>query len=120
MILIDGSAGARELVSQTLVTSSWVQVDQRLIDLFARMTCDLQWIHVDSERAQASASGTTIAHGLLTLSLGPRFSYGFTGVSYGVDYGYGRVASPRQCRPARACACGPTSRVRRTPRAECN
>jgi acyl dehydratase len=44
-------------------------IDQPLIDQFAECSRDGQWVHVDTERAGKSALGTTIAHGLLTLSL---------------------------------------------------
>jgi acyl dehydratase len=45
-------------------------VTQDLIDAFADLTHDRQWIHVDVERARdESPYGTTIAHGFLTLSL---------------------------------------------------
>ncbi len=46
-----------------------IEVPQQMIDAFAEMTGDRQWIHVDRERADASAMGTTIAHGFLVLSL---------------------------------------------------
>ena len=59
-------------VGHALGTSSWVLVDQERIDLFAACTGDEQWIHVDPERAaRESPFGTTVAHGLLTLSLIP-------------------------------------------------
>ena len=44
-------------------------VDQPLIDQFADCSRDDQWVHVDVERARRAPLGTTIAHGLLTLSL---------------------------------------------------
>lgn len=48
-------------------------VTQTLIDGFAELTGDQQWIHVDVERAQReSPFGGTVAHGFLTLSLLPR------------------------------------------------
>src|SRR5947208_10816935 len=53
--------------------SDWVVVDQARIDAFAGATGDHQWIHVDPQRAAAGPFGTTIAHGLLTLSLLPTF-----------------------------------------------
>lgn len=50
--------------------SAWFTVTQELVDEFARITNDRQWIHVDPERARReSPLGTTIAHGFLTLSL---------------------------------------------------
>jgi acyl dehydratase len=46
------------------------QVSQDVIDRFADLTGDHQWIHVDVERAKReSPFGNTIAHGFLTLSL---------------------------------------------------
>ena len=54
---------------------SWSQpleVTQEMIDQFADLTGDHQWIHVDVERAKReSPFGQTIAHGFLTLSLLP-------------------------------------------------
>ncbi len=47
-----------------------IVVDQDRINRFADTTNDHQWIHVDVERAaKESPTGTTIAHGFLTLSL---------------------------------------------------
>lgn len=58
------------LLGQEVASSDWFPVEQALIDGFAEVTRDRQWIHLDSERAQTSSPyGTTIAHGFLTLSL---------------------------------------------------
>ena len=62
------------LVGRTLGPSHWVKVDQSRIDAFAEVTDDRQLIHVDPDRAIASPFGSTIAHGLLTLSLRPRLT----------------------------------------------
>jgi acyl dehydratase len=54
----------------------------------------MQWTHVDVERATASDLGGTIAHGLFTLSPGPRFTEeltSFAGFSKSLNHGYGRV-----------------------------
>jgi acyl dehydratase len=49
-----------------------VVVSQAMIDAFAALTGDRQWIHVDVERCQReSALGTTVAHGYLLVSLLP-------------------------------------------------
>jgi acyl dehydratase len=49
-----------------------VDVTQQMINQFAELTGDHQWIHVDVERAKReSPFGGTIAHGFLTLSLLP-------------------------------------------------
>ena len=59
-------------LGKTLGISDWLQVDQQRINSFADATLDLQWIHVDVERAKVeSPHKKTIAHGYLTLSLLP-------------------------------------------------
>jgi len=52
-----------------LGVSSWIGVTQDRIDRFADCTGDLQWIHVDAERAANGPFGGTIAHGYLSLAL---------------------------------------------------
>ena len=52
-----------------------VEVTQDMIDAYAELTGDRQWIHVDVERARKeSPFGGPIAHGFLTLSLLPTLS----------------------------------------------
>ena len=58
-----------EYAGRTLIPSSWKTVTQDLIDGFADVTDDHQFIHVDLEKASRGPFGTTIAHGFLTLSL---------------------------------------------------
>ena len=49
-----------------------VEISQDMINKFAELTGDQQWIHVDVERAKReSPFKQTIAHGFLTLSLLP-------------------------------------------------
>jgi acyl dehydratase len=84
-------------IGQELGVSSWYEVTQETIDRFAEVTEDFQWIHVDVERAKQTPFGGTIAHGLFTLSLGPKFSYEIVdvqGFAFGVNYGYGKVRFP--------------------------
>lgn len=53
------------------------EITQKMIDDFAELTGDHQWIHTDVERARReSPFKTTVAHGFLTLSLLPRLSAG--------------------------------------------
>ena len=60
----------KSFVDQELGVSEWTLVDQARIDKFAEATGDFQWIHIDQARAaQALPTGTTIAHGFLTLSM---------------------------------------------------
>ena len=50
-------------------TSKWFKVDQELINSFAEVTQDSQFIHIDRDKAKRTKFGTTIAHGFLTISL---------------------------------------------------
>ncbi|WP_405733167.1 MaoC family dehydratase [Streptomyces sp. NBC_01537] len=87
----------RAAVGEELGTSDWLEVDQKRIDLFAEATGDHQWIHVDPEKAATGPFGTTIAHGYLTLSLIPQFTFTLLkveGVKMGVNYGVNKVRFP--------------------------
>ena len=58
------------LIGQEIGVGDWFEVSQRLIDSFAELTHDPQWIHIDPVRAQLeSPYGATVAHGFLTVSL---------------------------------------------------
>jgi acyl dehydratase len=85
-------------VGEELGASSWLEVTQERIRLFAEATDDHQWIHLDAERAaRESPFGTTVAHGYLTLSLVPRFVrevLRFEGVRASVNYGSNKVRFP--------------------------
>jgi acyl dehydratase len=57
-------------VGEELGVSDWREIEQAVIDHFADVTDDHQWIHVDTERAAREVpGGRTIAHGLLLLSM---------------------------------------------------
>ena len=43
------------------VHSRWIAIDQAMIDRFATLTNDHNWLHVDPERAAKSPVGSTIA-----------------------------------------------------------
>jgi acyl dehydratase len=68
-----------------------VEVTQEMINQFADLTGDHQWIHVDIERANAGPFGGPIAHGFLTLSLLPALAgtgdVKLTGYANAVNYG---------------------------------
>jgi acyl dehydratase len=94
----NGVDGLRELMGETVGPSDWREVTQEDIDLFARLSGDDQWIHVDVERAKTdSPFGTTIAHGNLTLSLIDGLRLGLIkseGFALGVNYGWNKVRFP--------------------------
>lgn len=83
------------LVGQRLGHSRWVTVTQAHVDAFAALTGDDFWIHVDTARAaREMPGGTTIVHGLFTLSLVPRLQRDIWVVEHrgkGLNYGSDRV-----------------------------
>ena len=97
MLTINGIDELKAQVGNEIGVSDWLTITQEMIDAFAGATEDFQWIHVDPERAKETPFGGTIAHGLFTLSLGPRFSYELfevSGFTFGLNYGYGKVRFP--------------------------
>ena len=82
-----------------LITEEWsdwtspVEITQEMINTFADVTKDHQWIHVDIDKANAGPFGGPIAHGFLTLSLvshfgfelGPKIDGVLGGLNYGAD-----------------------------------
>jgi acyl dehydratase len=95
---VDGIEGLRGLIGSPVGPSEWREVTQPMIDSFADLSGDDQWIHVDVERAQReSPFGTTIAHGNLTLSMIDGFRLALiesTGFKLGVNYGWNKVRFP--------------------------
>jgi acyl dehydratase len=97
MLAINGIDDLRARVGEELGASAWYEVTQARVDAFADASGDHQWIHVDPERAKATPFGGTIAHGLLTLSLGPQLGaeiFTIENVAFALNYGYGRVRFP--------------------------
>jgi acyl dehydratase len=93
-------AELRELMGQELGVSPWMEITQELVNAFADLTGDQQYIHVDPQRAAGTMFGGTVAHGYLTLSLvpmlarqrdGPRLELG---ERMTVNYGLNRVRFP--------------------------
>ena len=76
-------------------TSKWFQVDQELINSFAKVTQDNQYIHVDPNKAKDTEYGTTIAHGFLTMSLLSAMYYDaipqIEGLKMGINIGFDRL-----------------------------
>lgn len=73
-----------------------VEVTQDMINRFADLTGDHQWIHVDVERAKReSPFGRPIAHGFLTLSLLPamrgKATWKITGYGNATNYGANKL-----------------------------
>jgi acyl dehydratase len=93
--MVETPDALRALIGQELGVSDWLEVTQDLIDRFAEVTGDHQWIHVDVERAKREMpGGKTIAHGYLLLSLLPKLGAGIYKLSWptrSINYGSDKV-----------------------------
>jgi acyl dehydratase len=95
--IVQGLDSLRDLVGTHLGYSDWHRIDQDQVNLFADATGDHQWVHVDPERAKNGPFGVAIAHGYLTLALGPVLLGEVViveGVAMGVNYGLNKVRFP--------------------------
>ncbi|MGE4425217.1 MAG: MaoC family dehydratase [Solirubrobacteraceae bacterium] len=93
-LVLRGAGEVTTRAGRELGVSAWTRVGQDRIDAFARCTGDGYWLHTDPVRAAEEPIGSTIAHGLLTLALGPAMTYEivtFEGFTAGLNYGYERV-----------------------------
>jgi acyl dehydratase len=82
-------------VGEDVGLSDWILVDQARIDVFADVTEDPQFIHIDPVAAAKTPFGGTIAHGFLSLSLLSRMAADAMlrpeSVKMGVNYGFEKV-----------------------------
>lgn len=103
-IEISGPESITAEIGRSAGPTEWREVTQEMIDDFARLSGDHQWIHVDVERArEESPFGTTIAHGNLTLSMIDGFREQLVAVDrdafvLGVNLGWNRVRFPAPVR----------------------
>lgn len=85
----------RSRVGMLLGVSDWILIEQGMIDQFADVTRDWQFVHIDPVRAKETAFGGTIAHGLLTLSLVSAMSFtavpAIAGAQVGINYGFNSI-----------------------------
>ena len=82
-------------IGQEVSVSEWVEVSQEMVNQFAKLTGDSQWIHVDELRAKSeSPFGDTVAHGFLTVSLLVKLleqSISTPFSTMGVNYGFNKL-----------------------------
>lgn len=83
-------------VGEEIGVSDWLPITQDMIDTFADLTYDHQFIHVDAERAAKEGPfGGTIVHGFLTLSFITRMLRDVSPQLYGtgmlINYGFEKV-----------------------------
>lgn len=89
-------------IGKEIHVGPWVTLTQEMVNQFADVTKDHQWIHVDVERAKKeSPYKTTIAHGYLTLSLLPYLTESvnpdkplYPGIRRAINYGLNKVRFP--------------------------
>ena len=108
---VTGVDGLKSVVGEHIGYSDWHEVTQEQVNTFAEATGDHQWIHVDPERAKSGPFGGPIAHGYLTLSLGPFFlpkMWDVHGFSMGVNYGCEKVRFPAPVPVGSKVRCGAT------------
>ena len=96
-------------IGKEITVGEWLLIDQARINAFAQATGDMQWIHIDAERAAVeSPYKSTIAHGFLTLSLLPlltqanapgQFEKNYPGMRLRVNYGLNKVRFPSPVKP---------------------
>jgi acyl dehydratase len=95
---VNGIDELRGLVGESFGPGDWREVTQELVNTFAEVSGDDQWIHVDVERAKTeSPFGGTVAHGNLTLSMIDGFRRDVlesSGFKLGVNYGWNKVRFP--------------------------
>ena len=96
MRTLSGIDELRGLKGQEIAVSEWWTITQEMIDQFAVLTGDPQWIHEDTERTRReSPFGGPIAHGFLTLSLISPLRKTALQIAgdhkMGVNYGFERV-----------------------------
>ena len=94
----------KDHIGQEIGVSDWIEIDQSRIDVFADVTEDHQFIHIDPERAaKETPFGGTIAHGFLSLSMLSALAGNTTlvldGIAMGINYGFDKV---RFLQPVRA------------------
>jgi acyl dehydratase len=91
----------KEVEGKEQATGEWMAIDQEIVNQFADVTKDHQFIHIDPERAKQTPFGGPIAHGFLTLSLLTHLGASanpenpdpgrFEGMIMGVNYGFEKV-----------------------------
>ena len=87
---------AHEKIGRELGLTAWHPVTQKDVNLFADVTRDHDWMHVDPVRAkQDGPFDGTVSFGFFTLSMLTAFSHEIglwpDGAGYGLNYGLNKV-----------------------------
>jgi acyl dehydratase len=89
-------AGLEKSVGCQLGPTAWTEMTQHLVNDFADLTGDHNFIHVDVERAARTPFGGTIAHGFLSLALLAPVTQllTVTDAATSINYGLNKVRFP--------------------------
>ncbi len=88
-----------DYVGKELGTSDWYEVTQDEINEYGKVVGDMQWIHVDPERAKKeSPYGNTVAHGnwVLSIAYSKLFSQLYVPINtkMTINYGWNKIRFP--------------------------
>jgi acyl dehydratase len=85
----------QEKIGQEIGVSGWLEITQSMIDRFADLTEDHQFIHTDPIAAAETPFGGTIAHGFLVLAMIAKFlksaDFRLRGAAMSLNYGFEKV-----------------------------
>ena len=97
-VVFENLAELCSLKGNSLPKGEWFTVTQQMINDFANATLDKQWIHIDEEKAaKYSPTGTTIAHGFMSVSMLSELISDLIevkSVKMGLNYGLNKVRFP--------------------------
>lgn len=111
-LTVDGIPEVLALDGRDLGHSDWKEITQELIDAYADVSGDHQWIHTDVERAASGPYGRTIAHGYMVLGWGiPMFAELLRVEGWAAPSTTGSTGSVTRlrCRSAAGSGCMPPS-----------
>jgi acyl dehydratase len=85
----------RKKIGQEVGVSEWLQITQPMIDRFADLTDDRQFIHVDPRAAAQTPFQGTVAHGFLILAMIAKFvteaDFHMQGTAIVLNYGFDKI-----------------------------
>lgn len=89
-------ATLQQSVGRRLGPTAWTEMTQQIVNEFADLTGDHNFIHVDPERAAETPFGGTIAHGFLSLALLAPVTQllQVTDAATSINYGLNKVRFP--------------------------
>lgn len=84
-----------EVIGKEFGPTEWIEITQDMVNGFAELTKDHQFIHVDEAAAAQTPFGGTIVHGFYTLSMVAYFlgqtGVEIDGIEMGLNYGLNKV-----------------------------